>query len=364
MTVMSAGSATDAGAGHHGHRSVREPVLDLAPPVELQRGRADDDGRVRVVGLERRERLHGLAETLLVGEEQAPRLERVGDAGALERAQLAAEPVLDVEVRGVVRARAADAVDRLVVLAPQPVHDLARVRRHLDAVGAQVVLERLQQVWVDGKRAAVGLARRQREEGGDRLRVPVDVEREARLADALDQRERGRRRLLADLQPRRAAQGALIEPGAGHLQQLVGDLAAERQPVAPVAVDRHSRQRLRQLAGDLVEREMPGAVHLARGHAPDPAAHRARQPRLDLGRHGQRRVLLEHALHVRRRGVGTRRPPLLGLPVEPAARDRAHGVDDVGPVREREHHGLLPVLVEPQLDVVDRVGSAHANPPR
>ena len=34
------------------------------------------------------------------------------------------------------------------------------------------------------------------------------------------------------------------------------------------------------------------------------------------------------------------------------------------PVREREHHGLLAVVIEPQLDVVDRVSGAHANASR
>ena len=48
----------------------------LALPVELQRRRADDDRRERVVGLERRERLDGLAEALLVGEEARARVER------------------------------------------------------------------------------------------------------------------------------------------------------------------------------------------------------------------------------------------------------------------------------------------------
>ena len=145
----------------------------------------------------------------------AARLEHVGDAGALERASSPPSAGLDGERRRVVRARAADVLDRLVVLARAAGQDLAGVGRDLDVVRAQVVLERLEQVGVDGQRAAVGLARGQCEEGGDRLRVPVDVEREARLADALDQRERGRRGLLADLQPRRAAQGALVEARAG-----------------------------------------------------------------------------------------------------------------------------------------------------
>jgi hypothetical protein len=44
-------------------------------------------GRVGVVGLQRGQRLDRLAEPLLVGQERPPRLQRVGDARALERPQ-------------------------------------------------------------------------------------------------------------------------------------------------------------------------------------------------------------------------------------------------------------------------------------
>src|SRR3954452_20006796 len=74
------------------------------------------------------------------------------------------------------------------------------------------------------------LAGRQVEEGGDRLRVPVDVEFEPRLPDALDERQRGRRRLEPDPQALGAARGALVEARALHLVQRLGDLGCERQP--------------------------------------------------------------------------------------------------------------------------------------
>ena len=88
-----------AGAAHHRDRALRQPALGLALPVELQARRADHHRGIGVVGLERGERLHGLAEPLLVGEERPARLQRVGDPGALERAQLAAERVLDRAAR-------------------------------------------------------------------------------------------------------------------------------------------------------------------------------------------------------------------------------------------------------------------------
>ena len=70
---------------------MRQPAPDLALPAELHRRRADHDGRIGVVGLERRERLDGLAEPLLVGDECPPRIQRVADPSPLERRKLAAE---------------------------------------------------------------------------------------------------------------------------------------------------------------------------------------------------------------------------------------------------------------------------------
>ena len=73
----------------------------------------------------------------------------------------------------------------------------------------------------------------------------------------------------------------------------------------------------------------------------------------------QRRVALDHALDVRRGGVGLRRPPLLRVPVEAAARDRAHGVDHVGPVGEREDDVRVAVAVGAELDVVSGLHETH-----
>ena len=78
-------------AVEHLRRARRQPALDLPHPVELQAGRAHDDRRVRTVRLDRRQRFHGLAEALLVGEKRTALLEQVLDPGALERLQLAAE---------------------------------------------------------------------------------------------------------------------------------------------------------------------------------------------------------------------------------------------------------------------------------
>ena len=81
------------------------------------------------------------------------------------------------------------------------------------------MLERLEQVRVDRERAAVRLGRGQLDERADGVRVPVDLELEARLAVALDQRQRRGRGLEADLQPGGAAQRARVQPRAGHVEQ-------------------------------------------------------------------------------------------------------------------------------------------------
>jgi hypothetical protein len=78
-------------AADDGHAPVRYPDAGLALPVELDARRADDDRGVGAVELERGQRLHGLAEPLLVGDERAPLAQRVRHAGALEGPQRAAE---------------------------------------------------------------------------------------------------------------------------------------------------------------------------------------------------------------------------------------------------------------------------------
>ncbi len=221
------------------------------------------------------------------------------------------------------------------------------------------MLERLQQVRVERNRAAVGLGGGQLDERADDVRIPVDLELEARLAVALDQRQRRRRGHEADLQPARAAQRARVQPRARQVQQRVGDLLGERQPAPVPTLLGDGEQLLRQVTGDAVEHEPAGARAPRGGHAADPALDRACEPFRHVGRDLELREALDHALDVGGGGVSARRPPLLGLPVEAAPGDRAHGVDDVRAVREGEDHGLVPVGVAPELDVRDRIGGAH-----
>ena len=90
-------------------------------------------GGERVVGLERGERLHRLAEPLLVGDERPPALERVAHAGALEGVQLAAE--LEAVELGVLGVGERDRGRRAVVLGDQLVEQLARRARRRATLG-------------------------------------------------------------------------------------------------------------------------------------------------------------------------------------------------------------------------------------
>ena len=319
--------------GRASTRAVRQPVLGLAQPVELEARGRDDDGRVGVVGLQRRQRLDRLAEALLVGDERAPRLQRVAHAGALERLELAAEAVLDLQRRRVLGAGAADVADRASSCSVRRSCSASqRVVGDVDAERAQVVLERLEQVGVDRQRAAVRLGGRQRQERRHGVRVPVDLELEARLADRLGERERGGRRARgrpaaagcsasrAGPGGRRRASSSAAATASRERQRRAGCRARPRPAASsggssPATVSSRNAPRARR--GGRRRRGRPSRVTARASHSSTSSA--TRQPV----------VALEHALHVRRRRVGLRRPPLARLPVEAPAGDRAHRVHHV-----------------------------------
>ena len=120
------------------HRTVRQPLARLTLPAELHRRRAHHDRRISAVGLERGERLDGLAEPLLVGQERPARVEHVAHAGPLKRRQLAAERRRDrLDRLGVVSARAAHRVRGGAALVQQPLEHLAGRLGDLDVVAAR-----------------------------------------------------------------------------------------------------------------------------------------------------------------------------------------------------------------------------------
>ena len=134
--------------------AVGQPLAGLALPDALERGGADHDGREGVVGLERGQRLHRLAEALLVGQEAAAGVERVADAGPLERLQRAAELRGDLGQRlALGGARPADLVGGLGVLGAQVLEGLGRVGLDRDPVEGQEAVEGADDPGVQRQRA-------------------------------------------------------------------------------------------------------------------------------------------------------------------------------------------------------------------
>ena len=210
----------------------------------------------------------------------APRAQHVVDAGALERAQLAAERGLDRRAPGAswARERRTSSIAASCSARSRSSTSLA-FGGDLDAVGAQVVLERLDEVRVDRQRAAVRLAGGQREEGRDRVGIPVDVEREARLADALDQRERRAARA-----PGRPAGASRSAARACRAARRAAPAARRRSPAENGSQSRPPRSSASAASSSGSSPEIvsstnaPRPLEPRRADAADPAARRLRQP--------------------------------------------------------------------------------------
>ena len=122
---------------------------------------------------------------------------------------------------------------------------------------------------------------------------------------------------------------------------------------------------LRQLAGDRLEHERAARRPAAPRRRARPSRwsprRATRSPRRRTSSDGWRSITpLTYGAVASR----LRRPPLLRVPVEAAAGDRAHGVDDVGAVGEREHDVLVPVPVGAELDVVNAAPRDARDRPR
>ena len=294
----------------------------LALPVELERRGADHDGGVRVVLLERGERLDGLAEALLVGEERRAaraarrRRRRAGTGAARRRA-----PPRSPSAGAVVGARAADVVDRRVVLGAQPLQHLARrsarPRRRRCAGSARAARRGTGRSGSERPCAShAGSARNAGIVSGSQLTSSVKrgsptLSTSASVAGAGSwptcSRVAQRSARLSSRAPRSSSSASAISCENG---------SHSRPPRSSAR-----RELVRQLAGDRLQHERAAPVEPRGADAPDPAARRLGQPRASPRRRDeQRRVALDHALDVRRGGVGLRRPPLLRVPVEAAAR--------------------------------------------
>ena len=203
---------------------------------------------IGVVGLERRQRLDGLAQALLVGQEGAPRAQRVAHARPLEGRELAAEHGggLGDRLAGR-RARGADLAQRLVVLGAQLVERLRRRAVDGDVVQGQEGVERLDDPRVDGQRVAGLDGAGQRVEGAGDVGVPEHVEAQEgpvdRLADGQARGAADPRRARATAMQRRAppsmrapprSSASASAPARGQRrQQRRRPRARRRPPAAP-----------------------------------------------------------------------------------------------------------------------------------
>ena len=325
-----AGPGVGGAAVEHGHRAVGQPDVGLTLPRELHARGAHHRRRERLVVLQRGQRLHGLAESLLVGDEGAPALQRVAHAGALERMQHAAE-LEPVELR-VLRVGERNRGRRPLVLG----HELrdhrpdALVEVHL-RVGGHELGE------VGGQRRVGGhgdaprrVAHVEAARPGDRvslgqlaelargLRVPDGEDRDLGLAVVahLDA-ELGRRGLASRRQLPGAAAGQVVELHAVELVEQVRVLHAEREKVPAVGRVGRLVQLRRSLAGQRAQDEGTGT---AVGHHRDhrTPAIRVREPGPHLGGGLESREAVEHALHRLGHARVGRNAPVLRAPVEPA----------------------------------------------
>ena len=186
-----------AAAGDDRDRAVRQPVSGLTLPPELHRCGTDDDRRIRVVGLERGERLDGLAEPLFVGEERAARVEHVAHRGPLERRESAAEHRGGrVDRIRLSRPGAADRVGRGVALGEEPGEHLVGGLRHLDVEAGDEAVKFVGKPRVE-RDGARPLRSRQLLEGGPDIGIPDDLEAELLAVDAAEPHEPRRGRGLA-----------------------------------------------------------------------------------------------------------------------------------------------------------------------
>ena len=225
------------------------------------------------------------------------------------------------------------------------------------------MLERLEQVRVDRERAAVRLGGGQLDERADRVRVPVDLELEARLAVALDQRSaspgagsrptcslrRAAQRALdpAARRPARAAPSATscVNGSQRRSPALLGDRGSSSSgssPAIPSSTNQPAparRAAVTRPTQPLTARAEPLRRRPARPRAPGSA--RARPARTAA-------VASARGAHHSFACQSKRRPGIARTASTMSARYGNANTTDV-----------VPVGVAAQLDVVDRVGCAH-----
>ena len=260
----------------------------LALPVELERRRADDDGGIGVVGLERGERLDRLAEALLVGQERAARVQRVADAGPLERLERAAERAGDLGDRLGRSSRASGGSRRRASACSARRRSSARPRAglDLDAVQGQEVVERLDEPRVERQRARPARRSGRRSNAAPASGSQSTSRRRRSPSTSLGQRAASPARGSSPRTQRGDAAAGARRRGAPSAAP-----PAPRRPPASSGTSsapssllhRAVEQRSGSVPGARVQHEPAAAVVARRRRRGRSSGARSRQPRVDLG---------------------------------------------------------------------------------
>ena len=343
----------------HRDAALRQPDRRLALPHQLHARRAHHHGREGVVDLQRGQRLHGLAEALLVGDERAPALQRVAHPRPLEGVELTAQ--LEAVQLGVLRVRQRHRRGCAVVLG----HELLEHRGH-----ALVYVERRP------RRDELGQVRRQRRVRGHRDRpgaVAAEVApgpvHQARLGQApellrvLGVPEREQRHVgLAmvayleaqlgggggqpgiELARARAREVIQVDPFEAGQPPRAG--AAERQQELALARGQGALQGVGRVSGERAHQERPGALVRDHGDGRAPAVGLV-QPLEHLRRGLEVREAAEQLGHELADAGVRRDAPVLATPVEPALGQPLDGLVELLVEREVEDQlrSLARILV-------------------
>jgi hypothetical protein len=353
----------------HGHLTRRQPAPALALPHQLHRRRAEDDRGERLVGLERRQRLHRLAEALLVGDECLSALECVAHAGALERVELAAE--LEAFGQGSrVGVGERDDLLRAVVLGHQLVDQLARRLLHIDArmrhhevrqVPAKRRVARHRHAGDGGTVEDATLAieevrLRQLPEVVRGARVPAGHQRQLRLSILANlDRHLGWSGLAAGEDVVHAPAREVVELQALEPQQQLRALPRERQ-LDVVVPDRSSGGDLRgRIAPKRAQQERARPVPALMGGDDAPPAGGVAQPAEHLAARRELWKARKHRLDRLGEPRIGRNPPVLAPPVEPPSRQLPDRVVQLVMDRKAEDElALAPVVLEQEDPPRDR----------
>ena len=222
----------------HGDGTVGQPALGLALPAELHRGRADHDRRVGAVRLQGGQRLDGLAQSLLVGQERSAGLQRVAHRGPLKRRGLAAEDGRGLGERlGLGGARAPDRISGVAVLGQQPLQHVDRLSGDRDVVAGDEGVQRLGKPGIQRNRSGAVGARKLGEAEAD-VGVPQDLQAQLLPVHPADVDQSRRGRITAVLHHLQAPLGGDVEVSRALSPQRLRRRQGERREQPAVVLDR------------------------------------------------------------------------------------------------------------------------------